>query len=135
VIQKDIWKQSAARIMVIDDESVILDLLECLLTQGGYEVETIDRADAVLDKLESEEYDLILLDIKMPGMNGIELYRRIEKSAPALARRVVFITGDVLETTTRNFLDEASPLYILKPFDNEKLEKEINQMLAKRLVS
>ena len=127
--QKDIWKRSAARIMVIDDESVILDLLECLLTQGGYEVETIDRADAVLDKLESEEYDLILLDIKMPGMNGIELYRRIEKSTPALARRVVFITGDILETTTWNFLDETSHPYILKPFDNEKLEKEISQML------
>jgi len=134
VIQEDIWERSAARIMVVDDELVILDLMECLLTREGYEVETIDRDDAVLGKLQSEEYALILLDIKMPGMNGIELYRRIEKSAPALAQRVVFITGDVLETTTRNFLDEASPLYILKPFDNERLEREINKMLAKRLV-
>jgi CheY-like chemotaxis protein len=60
----------------------------------------------------------------------MELYKEIKRTARTLARRVVFITGDVLATDTRKFLSRVKAPYISKPFDAEKLTKEINRILA-----
>jgi len=66
----------------------------------------------------------------MPGMSGIELYKNMQKISRTLSRRVVFITGDVISTDTRNFLSRTKAAHITKPFDIEKLVKDINRMLA-----
>jgi DNA-binding NarL/FixJ family response regulator len=63
-------------------------------------------------------------------MSGIELYQHIEEIAPALARRVMFITGDIMEGTTRAFLDKTGAPYITKPLDIEVLKKTINSILT-----
>ena len=84
-----------------------------------------------LERLHNEKYDLALLDIKLPVMSGIELYHHIESINPALAQRIVFVTGDVMETTTRDFLDKTGVPYIAKPFDIERIKTGINQILAK----
>ena len=63
------------KILVIDDERSVLDFLGSLLTEEGYQVETADRVNIALEKLQRQKYDLLLLDIKMPGMSGIDLYR------------------------------------------------------------
>ncbi len=76
-------------------------------------------------------YSLILLDIKMPGMNGIELYERIQGTAQSLARRVVFITGDVLGAETTAFLSKTEAPYVIKPFDVEQLKSEIGRILGR----
>ncbi len=119
-----------ARILVVDDEPVIRDFLSHVLTDEGHEVETVDNADDALEKVETERYSLILLDIKMPGMSGIELYNHFKKTAQSLARRVVFITGDVMGADTTAFLSRTKALRIDKPFDAEQLKKEINRILA-----
>ncbi len=126
-------KQLKAKILVVDDETVILHLLERLLTEQGYEVVTVDRAPEALQRLHSEKYDLVLLDIKLPLMNGIELYRHIEEMDPALAQRVMFITGDVMEATTRDFLEKTKVAYTTKPINIEQLTKDINHILTKML--
>ncbi len=118
-----------AKIMVIDDEPTICQFLSQALTQEGYKVETIDNASAALERLKCERYNLILLDIRMEGMDGIELYRHMKEIAPSLQRRVVFITGDTMTPSTRNFLDKTKARCISKPFDIEQLKKEINQIL------
>jgi PAS domain S-box-containing protein len=133
VIEEELQRQDGAKILVVDDETVILDLLKDVLTEDGYEVETADRTCAALERLHSKKYDLILLDIKLPVMSGIELYRHIESVNPALAQRVVFITGDVMETSTKDFLDKTGVSYIAKPFDIELLKQQINHILAKAL--
>jgi len=74
--------------------------------------------------------DLILTDIKMPGMSGIELYKNVQKISRALARRVMFITGDVISADTMGFLSRTEAAHITKPFDIEKLVKDINHMLV-----
>ncbi len=121
---------AAARILVVDDEPRILQFLSKVLTDEGHEVETVDNAGDALGKVGSEGYSLILLDIKMPGMSGIDLYKRLKKTADALARRIVFITGDVMGVETANFLSKTKAPYITKPFDTKQLKKEINRILT-----
>jgi two-component system NtrC family sensor kinase len=117
------------KILVVDDEEAILAFLSRLLSEWGHSVETINDADAALGKLRTERYSLVLLDIKLPGISGIELYQHIEEFAPALARRVMFTTGDVMEGTTRSFLEKTEATYITKPLDIEVLKKTINTIL------
>jgi len=123
--------RSGAKILVIDDERSVLDFLSSLLTEEGYQIETTDRANVALEKLKRQKYDLLLLDIKMPGMSGIELYRHIEATDLALAQRVLFITGDIIEPDTTNFLKRTKAPYITKPLEIDKLMGEINRILRR----
>ena len=70
-----------AKILVVDDEPVVREFLTQVLTNEGHKVETVGNADDALKRITSDRYSLILLDIKMPGMNGIELYERIQGTA------------------------------------------------------
>jgi len=133
--KKEPEKPRGAKILVVDDEEAILTFLHRLLTDMGHSVETINSADAALERLKTERYSLILLDIKLPGMSGIELYRHIEEIAPALTRRVMFITGDIMEGTTRDFLEKAGVPHITKPLDIEVLKKMINSALNQTQVA
>jgi len=119
-----------ARILVVDDEPVILSFLSQVLTEEGYEVEAIDNANDALERIKHQRYSLILLDVKMPRTSGIELYESIGKIAQSLARRVVFITGDVLGSGTMDFLSKTKARYITKPFDAERLKRDINRILT-----
>ena len=71
------------------------------------------------------------MDIKLPGKGGIWLYRHIEAMDPPLAHRVLFITGDVMETNTREFLDKTKVSYIAKPLNVEQLKRDINHILTR----
>jgi CheY-like chemotaxis protein len=101
-----------------------------VLTDEGHEVETVDNTPDALEMIKSKRYNLILLDIKLPEMSGIELYRHIQKIARSLARRVVFITGDVMGADTQDFLASTKAPYLMKPFDTEQFKKDINRMLV-----
>jgi signal transduction histidine kinase/CheY-like chemotaxis protein len=119
-----------AKILVVDDEPAITQFLSRVLTGEGYEVKTIDNGETALKLIERERYSLILLDIKLPGMSGFELYQHLEQMDKSLARRIVFITGDALGTDTRDFLSRTKSPYITKPFNIEQLKKEINRRLT-----
>jgi PAS domain S-box-containing protein len=123
-------KVAKSRILVIDDELGVREFLSRLLTDEGHEVETVDNARDALEKIEKERYNLILLDIKMPDISGIEVYQRAREIAQSLARRVVFITGDVMAPDTKNFLFKSKASYITKPFDPKLLKNEIERILS-----
>jgi two-component system NtrC family sensor kinase len=115
---------------VVDDEQVIRDFANRVLTGEGHKVETVDNATEAMKKIESQKYDLILMDIKMPGTSGMTLYKRIQKIDKSLARRVVFITGDIMGTDTEKFLSQTKVAHIEKPFDAERLIKEVQRTLS-----
>ncbi|MBM3173341.1 MAG: PAS domain S-box protein, partial [Chloroflexi bacterium] len=119
-----------ARILVVDDEQVIRDLAKRMLAGEGYQVDTVDNATDALKMIEGKRYNLILLDVKMPGMSGPELYRRIQKIAKSLAKRVVFVTGDVMSADTDRFLAETKVAHVAKPFDAAQLKKEVKRVLS-----
>jgi len=126
-------KVAKARILVVDDEPTNLQYLSDVFTGEGHEVETVDNGGDALEMIEKGSYDLILADIKMPGMSGMELYKRVKKAFPSLAGRVVFITGDVMGADTMDFLTRAKANYITKPFDVKQLKKDIGRILSESL--
>jgi PAS domain S-box-containing protein len=121
---------SKAKILVVDDEDVIRDLLSRILTGEGHEVDTIDNAADALALIEKRRYSIILLDIKMPGTSGIELYHSIKKLARSLANRIIFITGDVMAQETMEFLTKNNARYLAKPIDPNILKAKINEILV-----
>jgi len=123
-------KVAKAKILVVDDEATVRDLLKRTLEEEGHEVECVDNAEDALELVQKKRYSLILLDVKMPGMSGPELYQRMNKITKSLARRVVFVTGDVIGTSTQEFLKRTKARYIAKPFEVEQMKKEINSILA-----
>jgi PAS domain S-box-containing protein len=127
---KEPKKVPKAKILVVDDEPSTLEFLNRLLTDEGHEVETVSNAAEALEMVKNKRYSLILLDIKMPGASGIELYGRMRKIALSLAERVLFITGDVMGTDTEAFLSRTKAPYITKPFDVNQLKKKIERFLT-----
>jgi PAS domain S-box-containing protein len=116
----------SAHILVVDDEETIRSLVSTLLTQSGHTVDATGDATEALARLDSAVYDLVLMDIRMPGMSGMELYGKITEKHPELADKFIFITGDTSDTTTRAFLEQNKLSYITKPFDRETLLKKVN---------
>jgi signal transduction histidine kinase/ActR/RegA family two-component response regulator len=123
-------RATKGKILVVDDEPVVRRLLSQVLTAEGHEVEATDDGKDALNRIKGNRYSLILLDMKLPGMSGSELYGRVKEIAESLAQRVVFITGDVMGADTEAFLARTEVPYIHKPFDVEQLKVEIRRLLA-----
>jgi CheY-like chemotaxis protein len=123
-------KKNKARILAVDDEKVVRDVVKRVLSRVGHKVETVDNAADALNRIESHRYDLVLVDIKMPGMSGVELYKRLQKINKSLARKVIFITGDIMGADTERFLAQTKSAHIEKPFNAEQLEKAVRRALS-----
>jgi len=123
-------KVPRAKILVVDDEPSTLEFLSRLLTNEGHEVETVSNAAEAFEMVKNKRYTLILLDIKMPGASGIELYGRMQKIAQSFADRVIFITGDIMGTDTEAFLSKTKAPYLTKPFDVNSLKEKVEHFLV-----
>jgi len=118
------------RILVVDDEPGVRALIEKALKQSGISVDTIGDASKAIDKLDAGViYDVILIDVRMPGMSGIEMYSRILEKTPAMKNRIIFITGDVMGADIKVFLTQNKLPYLAKPFDTKLLEEKVNIIL------
>ncbi len=118
------------RILVVDDEEVVRQYLNSVLSKMGDVVDMATDGEEALKLVKSIRYNLILCDMKMPGMDGKEFYRRIKEIASSLSKRVVFITGDVMGEDTQDFIRKTGAQYITKPFDAERLRGVVNNMLG-----
>jgi signal transduction histidine kinase/DNA-binding response OmpR family regulator len=122
-------KTRCGRILVVDDEKAIRDLVSAILITNGHTIETTGDAGEVLSKLDNNRFDAILIDIRMPGMSGMELYTAIIEKHPEMKGKIIFITGDTSDANTRDFLEQNQLPYITKPFDKETLIKQVNNLL------
>ena len=124
-------ERGAARcnILVVDDEPAILDILRQVLRVDGHRVDTALNGAVALRKISNEHYDVIISDLKMPGMSGQELFGVIRGEHPELAARVIFSTGDVVSDDTRGFLESSGNRYLQKPFEIDSIRRTVYSLL------
>ena len=118
-----------SNILVIDDESSITDVLYQALKMDGHRVDTAANGLTALNKIRAERYDVIISDMKMPGMDGRALYEAVREMSPDLAQRMIFSTGDVASQDTRSFLQRSGNPYLQKPFDLDSIRSVVARML------
>lgn len=117
------------RILIIDDEHIILELLEVILSREGYAVDCATNGMEGLKMTCSSKYDIIISDIDMPVMNGIEFCRRLIEKTPSIKQRILFVTGSESRETDM-FLKETGVGCLLKPFKTINLLKAVNEIAA-----
>ena len=120
------------RILVVDDEPDLTQVSTLALEYHGFKVDSFNDPQEALSKFKPGSYDLIILDIKMPKMDGFELYHEIKKKDNNA--KVCFLTASELyyeEFRKEEYCALDRNLFIQKPIDNEDLVKEINKMLKK----
>jgi len=118
------------KVLVIDDEESILHMVREALTEHGYEVDFAQDGETALQRLNQVPYDLTLCDWKMPGLNGQQVYEHLRASNPALSERLIFITGDVINHKTQQFLNESKRACLTKPFSLAEFRTAVCKALA-----
>ncbi|MDB6021108.1 MAG: hypothetical protein JWQ04_965, partial [Pedosphaera sp.] len=117
------------RVLVIDDEDMILQMIREVLTRNGYRVDIAHDGESALRRLSQYHYDLALCDWKMPGLNGQQVFERLQASNPEMSRRLIFITGDVVNEKVQEFLQARNKLCLSKPFTLVEFRLAIGQVL------
>jgi len=83
----------------------------------GHHVDMVDNGMSALQAVQLQEYDLIFSDIKMPKWSGIDLFKDLKRQGHGLEQRIVFVTGDLMNPDTRQFLESSGCSWLGKPFD------------------
>ena len=117
-------------VLVIDDEPEIAELIEAMLSSAGFEVECAGSAALALQAIARRPPQAIVCDLRMPDMDGTALWRQVRQRWPALARRMVFVTGDALSAGARQFFVESGCASLDKPFAKPELLAALRGALA-----
>ncbi len=117
------------RILVVDDEVELAEMLADLLASDGHHVATAGNGREALDALNRETFDLVLSDLRMPDLDGPQLLDEIRSAYPQLTDRVIFITGDTLSETVREFIESGKHTVIEKPFVPDDVRKQVSERL------
>jgi CheY-like chemotaxis protein len=123
---------SKKRIMIVDDEPDVISVLKIVLEENGFQVDSFEDAIAALKNYKTGLYDLLILDIKMPEMDGFELYDEIKKRDDRA--KVCFLTASEMyykKSRKEKYCLLDKDLFIQKPIANEELVKEINKMISR----
>lgn len=118
------------RILVVDDEGAVRALTREILSATGYAVETAESGDEALEVLDEGTFDLVITDLRMPGMDGATLYGEIQRRWPELEHRVLFVTGDIEGEPNSRALDADTIRYLEKPFTTRQLLKAVKDLVA-----
>ena len=122
-----------ANILVIDDQESIRDSCKQSLSRKGYEVDTANNGEQGLDLLKKKSYDLVILDLKMPGLNGIDVLKKIKENDPEVV--VVVITGHATIESAVDAMKYGAFDFIPKPFTPESLRMIVKRALNTREIT
>jgi two-component system NtrC family sensor kinase len=120
------------RVLVVDDEESIRLLLRDILEMDGHRVELAGSGIEAWQHLDAGDLDIIVTDMKMPGMDGATFYKELRRRDPDLARRLIFITGDTVSSDTRSFLQQVQNPVLSKPFKIGPLRDAMEEVMASR---
>jgi DNA-binding NtrC family response regulator len=117
-------------ILVVDDEEIVRESLQGWLAKDGYTVATAEDGPSALGKLKAEQWAILLVDLKMPGMDGLEVLAQAKKLQPELS--VVIMTAYATVDTAVAAMKDGAYDYIVKPFDPEELSQMIHKIVAQQ---
>ena len=121
------------KILVVDDEQDIVFTLKTILTEAGFTVDAFTNPSVAFEMFRPEKYELIILDIRMPGLNGFELYMKLFEQDKSI--KVLFLTAVNEFSMYAKFKNSVSPMsgkryYLQKPVDLTKLLQRVDDMLS-----
>jgi PAS domain S-box-containing protein len=116
-------------VLIIDDEPGICEVIQRNLNSMGYKTGAAPDGKTGLEEIGRNGYDACILDMKMPGMSGREVYENIVKYHPTYTDKVIFLTGDTITSSTQHFLKSTGRPFLNKPFDYQELLQKIEKCL------
>jgi CheY-like chemotaxis protein len=117
-------------ILIVDDNIRFARTLSFILKRKGYTVTIAASVKEAISQIKEMPYDAILLDMKMSHMDGQHLFQYLEEEHPQLAKKVIFVTGDVMRNKSRDFIAASGQPSLFKPFSPDKLVKVLESILA-----
>ena len=117
-------------ILVVEDEAPLATAVIDALRDAGYIVERAANGEEALARVKAQAFDLVICDLKMPRLDGRAFYRALSDASPELARRVIFVTGDVAGTDVETFLEESGCRWLAKPFRLADLLRAVREGLS-----
>src|SRR5215469_17222078 len=122
-------RKMVERILVVDDESDVCFMLKEVLSENGFVVDSYKDPLLALSNFKAHSYCLVILDIRMPGLNGFALYREIRELDKKV--KICFLTaGQMYHGYSDIFSSVTAKYFIRKPIDNEELVKRINEIIV-----
>ena len=117
-------------LLIVDDEEPVRVILESQLEDTGeFDIELAPGGAEAINLVQTKVFDVVLLDIRMPGMSGIELYAHIIEKMPTMKNRIIIVTGDVMGSDVKDFLTKNNLPYLAKPFDIKLLKETIDTIV------
>ena len=121
---------AGAAVLVVEDEAALGAAVAESLADAGFSVDRAGDGEEALQRVKGRAYDLIVCDLKMPRLDGTAFFRALEREAPDVARRILFVTGDVAGTEAERFLEEAGCRWLAKPFRLKDLLRVSREMIG-----
>ena len=115
------------KILVVDDDAIVIKSCRRILEAEGFEVSTVPGADQALEAIKNSDFDLLLVDVKMPKRDGMYLMREIKKNWPEIP--TIIMSGYPTPETIAEVLRLGATLFIPKPFKPDELMKSVRQVL------
>ncbi|HEY7204285.1 MAG TPA: response regulator [Methylomirabilota bacterium] len=119
-----------ARILVIDDERAVRELISDALGIEGHDVHTAENGKEALDLIGQHRYDLVFCDLRMPEMDGQQLYEEVQRDYPQVLKRIVFVTAQAHSADYGPFLRTTGIPVIEKPFTLSQLRQTVDKMVG-----
>ncbi len=121
------------RVLVVEDEPTVARLIADVLEDEGLHVDVLLDGREALDRAAREPFDLVICDMKMPGLDGQHFYKSLARARNPLQERFLFVTGDVIAQQTQEFLERNSVPHVAKPFRVEELTQKVFGLLDSQL--
>src|SRR5688572_17548351 len=128
--QADFAALAGSTVLVVEDEPALAAAVCEALTDAGFVVDRAGDGEEALRRVAAKSYDLIVCDLKMPKIDGMRFYHRLATTHPDVARRVIFVTGDVAGTEAERFLQDSGCRWLAKPFRLGDLLRTAREILA-----
>ena len=119
----------SGNILVLDDEKSIAEMLAEMLGLLGYTATVSNAGAHALELIKEKDFDLVISDFRMPGLNGQQFFEQAIQKCPSLARRIIFLTGDVVNEDTLGFLTSIGNPHIAKPFSLVSVKKVVAEVI------